>query len=82
MSFHFTFTFIFINAYLIFSTNAHSCCDLLSTKGDGDCKCSDQTGGVGTCICNTLPSTRSSWLCKKDANGDSVNYKVKKVFYL
>ncbi len=73
MSSHLIFTFIFINAYFIYSTNTHSCCDSLNSKSDSkDCYCSDQTGGVGTCICTTLPNTRSSWLCKMDANGDSV----------
>ena len=67
--------------YLIDSINTFECCDVLNNKSKSDnCKCSDQTGGVGTCICTTLPNTRSTWLCKKDANGDSVNksfFKIK-----
>ena len=67
--------FVLFNPYLIGPTSAYLCCDALNSKTllSTDYKCSDQTGGVGTCICTTLPNTRSTWLCKKDANGDSVN---------
>ena len=61
-------------SFFIGSSNAGNCCDPLNAKtSTRDCTCSDQTGGVGTCNCNNLPNTRSTWLCKKDANGDSVN---------
>ncbi len=66
---------VLFNPFLIGSTCAYICCDALQSKTvlSTDCRCSDQTGGVGTCICTTLPNTRSTWLCKKDAAGDSVN---------
>ena len=55
---------------------SHQCCDELNSKTvPNDCTCSDQTGGVGKCSCRNSPNTRQGWLCKKDANGDSVNIK-------
>ena len=53
---------------------AYKCCDGTQSI---DCACSDQTGGVGTCSCKTSPNIRKGWLCKKDANGDSVSIKLK-----
>ena len=57
---------------------AWKCCDQTnSATANTDCTCSDQTGGVGTCSCKTSPNIRKGWLCKKDANGDSVSIKLK-----
>ena len=52
----------------------NQCCDELNNNTlSNECTCSDQTGGVGTCNCSSSPNTRQGWLCKNDANGDSVN---------
>ena len=64
------------------STSGTLCCDTLQvtcvTKSN-DCACSDQMGGVGTCICTSSPNPRQGWLCKKDSNGDSVC--IKKILF-
>ncbi len=60
--------FAILNGYI-----ANKCCDQTnSATSSNDCACSDQTGGVGICICKTSPNIRQRWLCKKDSNGDSV----------
>ncbi len=57
----------------------YQCCDSLNPNTtSNDCVCSDQTGGVGACNCSSSPNTRQGWLCKKDANGDSVSIGNKK----
>ena len=62
--------------------SSYKCCDQLNNATvNTDCTCSDQMGGIGTCICTNLPNTRSSWLCKKDSNGDSVNIIFNKVLF-
>ena len=68
---------VFLCSFFIGPNDAsHQCCDVLNSNTvPNDCTCSDQTGGVGTCSCRRLPNTRHGWLCKKDANGDSVNIK-------
>jgi hypothetical protein len=54
------------------------CCDSLNNKTSSkDCACSNLAGGVGTCSCSSSPNTRQGWLCKKDANGDSVSSNLK-----
>ena len=61
-------------ALLVDTSIAYLCCDQLnSNTRNTDCTCSDQTGGIGTCLCSTLPNTRQGWLCIKNSNGDSVN---------
>ena len=46
----------------------YKCCDQSSNRA---CNCSDQTGGIGQCVCAST-SVRKDWLCMKDNNGDSV----------
>ena len=61
------------------NTPNDQCCDSSNpnTKSS-DCVCSDQTGGVGICICSSLPNTRQGWFCiKNDTNGDSVSVESK-----
>ena len=70
---HLNLTFVLcIMTFLLCSCkSSYKCCDQLNNATvNTDCTCSDQMGGIGTCICTNLPNTRSSWLCKKDSNGD------------
>ena len=67
------FLFYLFNGFIIGYNNAYNCCDVFGSRQNTDCLCLDQTGGVGTCSCTTLPNTRQGWLCKNNANGDSVN---------
>ena len=49
----------------------YKCCDQSQSS---DCKCSNQAGGVGICICSPSSPIRKTWLCVSDTtNGDSVS---------
>jgi hypothetical protein len=51
--------------------NGYKCCD--QSKANY-CKCSNQTGGVGICMCSPSSPIRENWLCVNDKiNGDSVS---------
>ncbi len=50
--------------------NAHKCCDQSHSK---DCKCSNQKGGVGICMCKPSALIRQNWACVKDKKDDSVS---------
>ncbi len=53
------------------SVKPYKCCDQSQSS---DCKCSNQTGGVGICMCSPSNTIRDTWLCINDnANGDSVS---------
>jgi hypothetical protein len=53
------------------SVKSYKCCDQSQSS---DCKCSNQTGGVGICMCSPSNSIRDTWLCVNDnVNGDSVS---------
>ena len=55
--------------------SGYTCCDQLNPSHNiqsTDCKCSNQTGGIGSCLCTTSPNTRQGWLCNT-VYGDSVN---------
>ena len=75
MSLQYSFLCFTMISILIDTCNA-VCCDQLNpgVTMQGDCACSDLTGGVGTCSCTTSPNSRQGWLCVYNAtNGDSVN---------
>ena len=70
---HLNLIFALCHAFLISDCASYLCCDKLNPSANStDCKCSDQSGGVGTCICSSFPNTRQGWLCIKNSNGDSV----------
>ncbi len=53
------------------SVNSYKCCD---NSWSDNCKCSNQTGGVGICMCSPSNAIRETWLCVNDiTNGDSVS---------
>ena len=77
-----TFVLCIMTFLLCSCKMSYKCCDQLNNATvNTDCTCSDQTGGVGTCSCKTSPNIRKGWLCKKDANGDSVNIILNKVLF-
>ena len=79
MKIYLSIILILLIALSIKSINAYNCCDQTQNT---DCTCSDQTGAVGTCDCNTAPKTRQGWLCiYNPINGyDSVNHiKIKNI---
>jgi hypothetical protein len=53
------------------SVKPYKCCDQSQSN---DCKCSNQTGGVGKCMCSPSNAIRDTWFCINDnVNGDSVS---------
>ena len=53
------------------SVNSYKCCDQSKST---DCECSNQTGGVGVCMCSHKSNIRQNWLCVSDTTyGDSVS---------